>query len=126
MKVTLEKDYRSFYTLEDLDRAKAVIAYEKENDEETVKGWAEYAVREALKGTGDYYMEVLKAEAHTAKNRRAWNAYGENTGDMDVWIEATAETEKGFMKIGAYLSDIWNTGAEDYKNHMYIRKANYN
>ena len=126
MKVTLEKEYRQRYTLEDLDRAKAVIAYEKENDEETVKGWAEYAAREALKGTDDFYMEVLKAEAHTAKNCRAWNAYGEETGDMDVWITATAETEKGFIKIGAYLSDIWNTGAEDYTSHMYIRRANYN
>lgn len=47
MKVTLDKEYRQRYTLEELDRAKAVIAYEKENDVITAKEWAEYAISEA-------------------------------------------------------------------------------
>ena len=38
MKVALEKEYRKWYTLEDLDRAKMVIAFEKE-DEMSVKDW---------------------------------------------------------------------------------------
>ncbi len=124
MKVSLEKDYKKFYTIEDLERAKMVIASEKE-DEETVKGWAEYAAREALKGTRDYLAEVIKAEARTAKNCRVWNAYGASaefsSEDMDVWIDFTAETDYGFIKGGAYLSDIWQTGAVEYKHHMYIR-----
>lgn len=120
MKVALEKEYRKYYTLEDLERAKAVISYEKE-DEETVKGWAEYAAREALNGTNDFLREVIKADAHTARNCRAWNAYGDGTQDMDVWIDFTAETADGFLKGGAYLSDIWQTGAVEYKHHMYFR-----
>lgn len=126
MKVTLEKEYRQRYTLEDLDRAKAVIAYEKENDEETVKGWAEYAINEATKDTDDSVIEILKATATTARNSRIWEVYGEGTGNFDVWIEATAETYDGFIKVGAYLSDIWKSGAEDYRKHMYIRRAIYN
>lgn len=126
MKVTLDKEYRQRYTLEDLDRAKAVIKYEKEYDGETPKGWAEYAVNEAIKNTDDSVIEILKATATTARNGRIWEVYGEDTGNFDVWIEATAETYDGFIKVGAYLSDIWKSGAEDYKKHMYIRRATYN
>lgn len=134
MKVTLEKDYRKYYTLDDLDRARKVIAAEKE-DESTVKEWAEMAIREALKNDDgiydDYIVEIFKAEAHTAKNHRVWNVYGycdpeeANTQDMDVWIEFAAETESGYIKGGAYLSDIWQTGGADYRQHIYIRRAEW-
>ena len=134
MKVTLEKNYRKYYTLEDLDRAKQVIAAEKE-DESTVKEWAEMAIREALKNDDgiydDYIVEIFKAEAHTAKNHRVWNAYGycdpeeANTQDMDVWIEFAAELEHGYIKGGAYLTDIWQTGGTDYRQHIYIRRAEW-
>lgn len=122
MKVTLEKEYKSRYTLTDIEAAKAVIKYEKENDDETVKGWTEYAVREALRDGNDYLVQVIEASAETARNCRAWNAYGEGTGCMDVWIRGTARTCDGFIEIGAYLTDIWTTGAERYKEHMYIEK----
>lgn len=134
MKVTLEKDYRKYYTLDDLDRARKVIAAEKE-DESTVKEWAEMAIREALKNDDgiydDYIVEIFKAEAHTAKNHRVWNAYGycdpeeANTQDMDVWIEFAAEIGHGYIKGGAYLSDIWQTGGTDYGQHMYIKRAEW-
>ena len=119
MKVTLQKDYRKYYTLDDLDRAKMVIAAEKE-DEETAIGWAEYAVNEALKNTHDYCRRILEVSARTAKNCRAYNAYGEGTEDMDVWIEGIAKTADGFLEFGAYLSDIWQHGAVEYKHHMYF------
>ena len=124
MKVTMQKDYRKYYTLEDVDRAKAVIAYERE-DEMKITDYAAYAVNEALKTEdriyADYLREVIKTEAHTAKNCRVWQLYGEETGDMDVWVEATAKTADGFIEVGAYLSDIWQTGATPYKQHMYIQ-----
>lgn len=123
MKVKLDKDYRKLYTLEKLDMAKAVIAAEKE-DEMSAKDWAEYAVREALRNEDESLVEILKAEARTAMNCRAWNRYGE-TEDMDVWISFVAETTKGFIKGGAYLSDIWDTGGTEYKPYMYIRWAEW-
>jgi len=124
MKVALEKEYRKVYTLEELEQAKMVIAFEKE-DEETIEGWAEYAVREATKDRKDYAdwlgATVIKATATTATNIRVYDAYGEGTGHMDVIIEATAETHKGFIKIAAYLSDIWQTGAVAYSEYMWVR-----
>ena len=119
MKVSLEEHYRDRYTLSDLERAKRVIAYEKE-DEETAKGWAVYICNEWYKN--DYSgscIEVLKAVAHTARNGRAWNLYDNESGDMDVWIDAVIETTKGFLKCGAYLSDIWQSGAVDFREHIY-------
>lgn len=124
MKVTLEKDYRKYYTLEDLDRAKAVIAAEKD-DEMSPKDWAVYAVGEALRNKDGSLWEILKAEATTAKNCRAWNRYGDDSADMDVYIRFLAETTEGFIRGGAYLSDIWETGATEYKQHMYIRWAEW-
>lgn len=122
MKVTLEKNYRKYYTLEDLDRARRVIAAEKE-DEMSAKDWAVYAVGEALRNKDGSLWEILKAEATTAKNCRAWNRYGDDSADMDVYIRFLAETTEGFIRGGAYLSDIWETGATEYKQHMYIRWA---
>ena len=121
MRVHMDKEYRRNYTLEDIDRAKMVIAFEKENDEDTAKDWAEYAVNEAAKVYDDYSVEIIKAIATTAKNYRAWNLYGDGSQDMDVWVEATAKTVNGFIEVGAYLSDIWQTGAVHYTNHMYIK-----
>lgn len=121
MKVSMMKDYRHFFTLEEVDQAKEVIRTEKE-DTSTPASWAEYAVREALKGENDHLNEVILASASTAKNSRVWEAYGVDTGRMDVWIEATAKTQRGFIEIGAYLSDIWQSGAVEYKEHMYIQK----
>lgn len=126
MKVTLEKDYRKYYTLEDLDRAKAVIKAEKEDDTYTAKEWAEYAAREALRGEEAFLVEVIRAEATTAKNCRVWGAYTDDSADMDVYISFLAETSDGFIEAGAYLTDIWRSEAETrYKNHMYIRKAQW-
>ena len=80
----------------------------------------------------DYIVEIFKAEAHTAKNNRIWNQYcmsdddpDHETGNMDVWIEFAAELEQGYIKGGAYLTDIWQTGGTDYRQHMYIRRAEW-
>lgn len=121
MKVTLEKNYKDHYTLGDIERAKAIIKAEKD-DETSLEDWARYAAQETLRDVPGYVVEILKATATTAKNKRAWNLYGEDSGNMDIWIEATAETSEGFVKFGAYLSDIWQTGGTDYRNNMYIER----
>lgn len=122
MKVTFKKDYKAVFTVDDVERAKKVIKSEKEEDTETAATWAETAAREAVKGTNDFLEDVITANAVVAKNCRAWNAYFDGSYDMDVWIEALLKTANGYIEIGAYLSDIWQTGAVDYSNHMYIQR----
>ena len=119
MLVKLQERYKDFYTVSDLERARAVIRMMRE-DEEVVAGYAEYAVHEALKGKDDFLRRILKATAHTAKNRRVWDAYDNGSEDMDVWIDAIAETAFGFIKVGAYLSDIWQAGAVPFVQYMYV------
>lgn len=117
--ITFPKDYKKYMTISEVEAAKAMIAEQRE-DEETTAGWAEYAVREALKDTGDYLDRVIEAKAEINRNCRVWNAYNLDSEKLDIWIEATARTAYGFIVIGAYLTDIWGTGAVDYKHHMYI------
>ena len=121
MKVKLQNEWKSLYTIEDLKRAKAIIKSEKEDDNETAAEWAEYAVNEALKDKSDYLLRIIEAKAETARNCRVWNAYSDESANMDIWIEATAKTTKGYIEIGAYLSDIWQSGAVEYRQHMYIQ-----
>ena len=118
MKVTMPKNWK-MYTGYQIDNMKAVIAYEKD-DEWNIKDWAEMAVREALKDTNDFLKEIVTATAEAVTNSRAWNEYGNESGDGDVWITALAETYDGFIRVQAYLTDIWQTGAVDYKRHEYI------
>lgn len=121
MKVTLEKDYRRLYTLEDLDEAKQVIKHLKDYDE-TARSAAESAAQHILwQRGGDFLDRIVEATAETAKNRRVWNWYGDNTGEFDVWIQFIARTGKGFLEGGAYLTDIWSLDGEtDFTPHMWI------
>lgn len=125
MKVNLEKDYRRLYSLEDLDAVKVVQEYEKTEDDWKASDWAEMAAREAVRGTSQDVREVITAKAETAKNCRVWDAYGDGSNDMDVWITATAKIDRGFLEIGAYLSDIWQTGVARYTQHMYICRYDF-
>ena len=125
MKINFPKDYKRFFTLEDLDACKVVKAMQKD-DETPVKDWAEYAVNEGLWNGdgvcgGDYCVKVLEVSAEYARNNRIYNAYGDGSGNMDIWITAAARTTNGFIEIGAYLSDIWQTGATPYKEHMFVQ-----
>lgn len=120
MLVKLEERYKEFYTINDLERARAIIKQERE-DEMTCAQYAEYAGNEILKGGRDFLRQILKATARTAKNCRVWNAYDSDSEDMDIWIDAIAETSYGFIKFGAYLTDIWQAGAVDFKDKMYVR-----
>ena len=88
-----KQNYKDYYTLANLDEANAVIEFEKNEDESTVEEWATYAAREACKNAPlDLFADdIITADAYTARNSRVWNAYGEGTGDMDVWITGIAK-----------------------------------
>lgn len=124
MKVTLPKDYRQYFTLDDLDRAKAVIASFKE-DTTTLKELAESAVSEALRGEKyGWCEEVLKVEAHVGKNNRIpLDYFTDGSLNFDVYIDFTAQWGGvcgGYIKGTASVYDIWNAPTE-YRQHMYYR-----
>ena len=70
---------------------------------------------------------IIEARARIAKNQRVWDAFDEETRDIDVWIEFTAFSEyrSSFIIAGVYLTDLWQLttdNADEIKSHMYIRR----
>lgn len=124
MKVTLLKEDKKLITLADAQIVRQIIADMKE-DENTAEDYADMAIRAAYNGNA-YGIEVLKASAKIVTNSRAWNVFTENSGQLDIWINATAYVNGDeFIMIGAYLSDIWMITGYNHKEiteHMYIRK----
>ena len=122
MKVNLDKDYREWFTISDLEKAKEVIRYMKD-DESSVKDYAEMAVEHVLLREDRYetLVRIIEADAVTEPNGRIYDQYGE-TGRMDVWLNITARTDRGYLEVGAYLTDIWQIGSEtDLREHMWIQ-----
>lgn len=122
MKVTMPKNYKEWMTLADVERAKMVIAFEKTEDDMSIADWARYAGIEAMKGEDDHFDDVITASAEIAMNNRVWDVYGEGTGCADVLVKALVKTMLGYAEVEAYLSDIWQSGAVEYKDKMFVRR----
>ena len=124
MKVNLTAEMKKFITVAEMPAVKKVMQYEKENDEWTVQEWAKLAARLVFDDNG---AKVIEATARIAKNQRVWDAFDEETRDIDVWIEFTAFSEyrSSFIIAGVYLTDLWQLtkdNADEIKSHMYIRR----
>lgn len=124
MKVNLTAEMKKFITVAEMPAVKKVMQYEKENDEWTVQEWAKMAARLVFDDNG---AKVIEATARIAKNQRVWDAFDEETRDIDVWIEFTAFSEyrSSFIIAGVYLTDLWQLtkdNADEIKSHMYIRR----
>ena len=124
MKVNLTAEMKKFITVAEMPAVKKVMQYEKENDEWTVQEWAKMAARLVF---DDNRAKVIEATARIAKTQRVWDAFDEETRDIDVWIEFTAFSEyrSSFIIAGVYLTDLWQLtkdNADEIKSHMYIRR----
>ena len=129
MKVTLPKDYRKTFTLEEVENAKRMIKAFKVDYEADPKEEAALAVRHWINkrmecGAVD---RVLEATATVAKNCRTWNMY-DDTGDLDVWIDAVVKVsstwdESGYAEVGFYITDLWQVGPNDVDitPNMYVQ-----
>ena len=117
----IKKKYRHLFSSEEIEQAKAVIEAMKE-DSWTPRQYAEMAAREALKYSSDNMERILEADAHVAKNKYIPEDYvADFGGQMDVWIEAIVKTQEGFLEFGAYISDIWQIGAVDIYDRMWMQ-----
>ena len=118
MKVAMMEDWKKILTVSQYEAAKAVIAYEKVEDSNKPSDWLEYAAREYLNGTDQCVSRVVEARAEIALNGRVWNVF-EGAGSVDVWVSGLVRTSDGYLEVGAYLSDIWQTGSTPYKAHVH-------
>ena len=119
MKVNITKKTKEAIYASQLDAAKTVVACCKEEEETTPKWYAEMAAALLL---DENYPTIYTAEAYVMPNCRVWNQYGEETGNLDVWIDFTAKSWETFIEGGCYLSDLWSLcsdNREEVKSHMY-------
>ena len=123
MKVTFRKDYKKYLTVSEYETAKQIIS-EMKDDESTPAEYAEYAVN-AIGGAYNigYCVKVYSCSAEIAGNCRANNFYNDDSGTLDIWLSGVAECSDGFVKFGAYLTDVWSLDGENSgdmaRNHMY-------
>lgn len=120
MKVKFGAEQKKYITVAELPAVKDMIKSMKEEDMK----WDADTLAMFITETG---CDILKAEAEIAKNSNVYNFYGDDTGNLDIWVTVHALSNyKGFYIIGAYLSDIWSIGPQDRKDdlqsRMYIRK----
>lgn len=125
MKIQINKESKKVLTLSEMPIVKRIIKDFKDNEDD-------------LSGDLEILMnifsadEVIKSTAYVSKNCRAYNVFSDDSGNIDIWIQATIyniySSENGggvFYMVGAYLSDLWqSTGEnrEELKSRMYIRK----
>ena len=114
MKVKMCDYYKDVYTISEVEQARRVIKAAKE-DTATAKEYAARAIREVIRNTDYWDFEILKAEATATKNNGIeYGGYCDGSGYFDVNLEITAELGlfKGFLKVWANVSDIWQIDGE--------------
>lgn len=121
MKVRFDKNDKKYFTMAEAPIVNAIIKDMKSSDD-TLESAVEYAMH-AL----DVYetLEVLKVDAKIYHNHNAWNYFNEESGTIDIWVEATVGTFNVFYRIGFYLSDAWSVGSDNHNeiaNRMYVEK----
>ena len=123
MKVTLTKKSKENIKASQLDAAREVIRACRE-DESSAADYAVYAVNCIMHNQHGSCESILKCSAEVMPNYRAWGLWGNETEDLDVWIEGIADCYDSFVRFGAYLSDIWSITGEncaELSRYMYKR-----
>ena len=118
MKITITKESKDYFTYNEVMTAK-----------EIVKEYKDYNVGQDIGTLGcilnKWSAECLSWNAEIAKNNRVYNAHSAESGYLDIWINAIYDGGDVIYKVGAYITDIWeSTGdnREELKSHMYIRE----
>jgi len=122
MKVTITKEAKQYIYASEMPTCNTIIKSFKD-DEWSSAQYADMAAREWLRESDydDYVVNVLTATSTMSKNCRVWDALGDGTHTLDIWTEATVETTNGFLKIGFYITDVWQiTGLDDDDTAQYM------
>lgn len=124
MKVQFTDDAKRFITVSEIPAVRKMIKDLKEDD--CLYDYAKQIVYATVHDAWD--VKVLEARAEICKNSRAWNAFGDDTGNLDVWIGVIAYFNgcpDGFVRAGANLTDVWSLSGRDddaeIVSHMYVR-----
>jgi len=131
MKVNITKETKKAIYAYQIDAAKAVCDSLKEDDFKP-SDYALMAANFIASFCDDFcVMRIIEADAHIMPNCNCeYNAFCDDSENLDVWIDFIADGGSyGFMRGGAYLSDIWQIGPDEnrvtLRRRMYARIAKY-
>lgn len=120
MKVKLTNEQKRYITVAQLPAVRAMIAEMKDYD---ATGDAETVAR--IASGVNCTFEILRFDAEIAPNCRTWNAFGDDSEDLDIWLTVYAfNPSYGFYSVGMYLTDLWqSTGdnGDEIRSHAYIQ-----
>ena len=127
MKVTITKESGRWMTVDELPYAKQIVQ-DLKDDSFAAKDYAEMAADAIMwaRYNHDSVRRVIEASAEICRdNRIEYNQFGDGCGHLGVWVNFTAETFHGFLKVGCLLSDVWALGTDEARaaliRHSYIR-----
>lgn len=118
MKVKLTKETKKWMTLAEAPAARRMIEDLKTEYTDTAADIAVAAARVIIPNGGYKTVKVLEASAVIAGNGRIWNYWGEDTGRLDVWVDAIVVCDDYYAEIGCYISDVYNLGDDDSKTEL--------
>lgn len=109
-KVTFPKDYKRYFTLEDMEICKHIIKEITEGRDDNKLDF-EWELKSGTLIATDcklYGTSILKAEAEFAHNSRVYDYYYDGSRNIDILFKIYAyNAYYGFYDIMIYLSDIW-------------------
>ena len=122
MKVAVTKEMKDILRVSQMPAVRKIQEQMREDD--GLLDYAHIAARVACEE--NWGFEILKATAEICNNNRVWDAYGEGSGKLDVWLRVYAFNQfYGFLRIGVNLTDIWNVTGDNHdeiRPHMYIER----
>lgn len=122
MTVKITKEAKQWLTVAQMPIVKEMIKDFKE-DETTATEAAQYAAGIIFGNSAN--TKIFEASAEIAGNASIYNYYSENSEHLDIWINFSIFNEnKGFVTGGAYLSDLWQSGAipaDELKSRMFLQ-----
>lgn len=126
MKINFPKDFKRWYTLNDIEEAKNMEKVLFEGYDAGRKYDFKSEIESAVYLVTGVSAEVLQVTAEHAKNARLVDNktyFGEEAGISDVWFSIKAlDRYIGFYEIGAYLTDIWQIAyGPNYDNREEIK-----
>ena len=123
MKIRISKESKKWMTLAQAPVARQMVLDGKDpemygniTNEECVElaaiAWLEYHREHNAKKKCGVPIHVLEASAKICNNQRLVDYWSKESGMLDVWVEGTVKCSRGFLEIGAYLSDILQLGSD--------------
>lgn len=120
MRIHFYKEDRQYFTLAEAPIIDTIIK-DMKSSSETVAEQVKYA----MNAFNIHAYDVLKADAKIARNHKTLNYYNDESGTIDIWVDAIVKTYNAFYMVGFFLSDAWSVAADNHDeiaSRMHVRK----